>query len=224
MQIRLLIVSDIRLYREGLAQLLGRERELSVVGTAADLDDGIGSIRELRPDVVLLDRAMPGSIAFLRTARGLAPAPAIVALGVPEVDSEVLACAEAGVAGYVSREAGVPQLIATIQGVGRGELLCSPRIAAALLRRVTTLSSIQLPAAGRSRLTAREIEVLSLLERGCGNKDIARQLGIEVATVKNHVHNILEKLRVRRRGEAAAHLRLAGSHISGPVPARRQTI
>lgn len=223
MQIRLLIVSDIRLYREGLAQLLALEPQLALVGTAADLASGLTSIENLNPDVVLLDRAMPGSIPFLRSAHELAPPPAIVALGVPEVDTEVIACAEAGVAGYVSREAGVPELVATIQGVGRGELLCSPRIAATLLRRVTDLSIVQPAAAGRARLTARETEVLSLLERGCGNKDIARQLGIEVATVKNHVHNILEKLRVHRRGEAAAHLRLASVPPHTPGSAR-QTI
>ncbi len=226
MLIGLLIVSDIRLYREGLAQMLGREEGLRVVGTAADHQDAIRAMRELRPEVVLVDQAMPEALAFMRAVRDVPLAPAIVALGVSEVDTEVVAWAEAGIAGYVSREAGVPELIATVRGVGRGELLCSPRIAAALLRRVSALSYIRGGPMAPSRLTARETEVLSLLERGFGNKEIARQLGIEVATVKNHVHNILEKLRVRRRGEAAAHLRRAFFPAPGPEAeaARPQTI
>ncbi len=224
MLIGLLIVSDIRLYREGLAQMLGREDGLRVVGTVADPQNALAAIGDSRPDVVLVDQAMPGALGFMRAARQGSPAPAIVALGVPDVATEVVAWAEAGIAGYVSRDAGVPELIAMVQGVGRGELLCSPRIAAALLRRVTALSSVHGLPAGSSRLTARETEVLALVERGCGNKDIARQLGIEVPTVKNHVHNILEKLQVHRRGEAAAHVRLALRAAPEPGLARRQTI
>lgn len=215
MLIRVLIVSDIRLYREGLAQMLGRESGLSVVGTTADPLGALEAIRDLRPDVVLVDQAMPEALTFIRSARSASPAPAIVALGVPEVEDEIVACAEAGIAGYVSRDAGVPELITMVQGVGRGEFFCSPRVAAVLLRRVTALSSVQNPPIVQSRLTARENEVLTLLERGLGNKDIARQLGIEVATAKNHVHNILDKLRVRRRGEAAAYGRVAGGSAPG---------
>ena|SRR2546426_1803180 len=214
--IRLLIVADIRLYREGLAQILGREERLSVAGTAADVDGALTSVRDLRPDVVLIDQAMPESLAAVRAICVLAPDIKVVALAVPDMDQHVVACAEAGVVGYVPRDAGVADLVATIQSVGRGELLCSPKVAATLLKRVAILAAGAVPGGGEARLTARELEILGLLEREFSNKDIARQLGIEVATAKNHVHNILEKLRVRRRGQAAARMRGARRRALGP--------
>src|SRR6266853_1916177 len=202
--IRVLIAADIRLYREGLAQALSREGELTVVGTAENREATLLFVGELRPDVLLIDQAMPESLAAVRAIRVLAPDVKVVALAVPEVDQHVIACAEAGVVGYVPREAGVADLIATIHSVARGELLCSPRMAATLLRRVAALAGGEDASGETARLTPREHQILALVERGCSNKDIARELGIEVATAKNHIHNILEKLRVRRRGQAAA--------------------
>jgi len=187
--------------------MLGREEELSIVGAAADLEEALTCVRDLRPDLALIDLAMPESLAAVRAIRVLSTEARVVALAVPEIEEEVLACAEAGVAGYVPREAGVADLISTIQTVGRGELLCSPRMAAAFRERLTSLAASQASSGSERRLTGREIEILGLLERGLSNKDLARQLGIEVATVKNHVHNILEKLRVHRRGQAAARAR-----------------
>ena len=216
--IRVLIVTDIRLYRDGLAQMLGREQQLSIACAAGDLEGAIASVRDLRPDIVLIDLAMAESLAVVRAIGVIEPNVKVVALATPQIEEELLACAEAGVAGFVAREAGVPDLITTLQSVGRGELLCSPRIAAALLGRVTKLAAGQAPVGEERRLTGRELETLHLVEQGLSNKDIARQLGIEVATVKNHVHSILAKLRVHRRGQAAARMRgalprrVAGRH------------
>ncbi len=213
MTTRVLVVADIRLYREGLAQILGREAELSVVGSAAGLEDAVRGVRDLRPEVVLIDQAMPESLAAIRAIRVLAPNVRVVALAVPDTDQHLIACAEAGVVGYVTRAAGVADLITTIQSAARGELVCSPRVAATLLRRVTALAAGDRSREEDVRLTARELEILELLERGMSNKDIARHLGIEVATAKNHVHNILGKLQVHGRGQAAARIRGA-SHGS----------
>ncbi len=209
MTIRVLVVTDIRLYRDGLAQILGREPQLSIVGAAADIEQARALLRDLRPDVLLIDLAMPSGLDSIPMLRSFAPEVNVVALAAPVTDEEVVAYAEAGVAGYVPREAGVSELVVTVQSVGRGELLCSPRVAAALLKRVTMLSTSRDPAADGSHLTAREREVLRFVERGLSNKDIALELGIEVATVKNHVHRILEKLRVHRRGQAAVRWREA---------------
>jgi len=206
-KIRILIAADIRLYREGLMLALGGEGPLNVVGGAADKEDALALVRDVRPDVVLIDQAMPESLETVRAIGALAPEVRIVALAVPDVDQQVIACAEAGVAGFVPREAGVADLVATIQSVARGELLCSPHIAATLWRRVTALAAGDRSGGEEAHLTAREAQILTLVEQGCSNKDIARQLGIEVATAKNHIHNILEKLRVRRRGQAAARMR-----------------
>lgn len=205
--IQILILTDIRLYREGLAQVLTRDQRVGVCGAACDLQTALTTIEDERPDVVLIDLAMSDSLAAVRAIRLLHGGAKVVALGVPEIEDEVLACAEAGVAGYVPREAGVGELVAAIESVGRGELLCSPRVAAALRERLTILADSQGPVRIDARLTARETEILGLVERGLSNKDIARQLGIEIATVKNHVHNVLDKLHVHRRGLAAARMR-----------------
>jgi DNA-binding NarL/FixJ family response regulator len=128
-----------------------------------------------------------------------------VTLGVDDGDDDVLAWAEAGVSGYVARDASFEDLVETVRAVARGELRCSPRLAATLLRRVTALAGDAPHSA--TRLTQREREISSLLEAGLSNKEIAGRLYIELPTVKNHVHNILRKVGASRRGEAAALLR-----------------
>jgi two-component system nitrate/nitrite response regulator NarL len=126
---------------------------------------------------------------------------------VPELEQEILECAEAGVAGYVTRNGSLADLIATIESVGRDEIIVSPRVAAALVRRLALLAAERRGPSARRALTSRERDVVMLLEGGLSNKEIAERLCIEVTTVKHHVHNILKKLRVSRRGEAAAKLR-----------------
>ena len=199
--IRILVATDVRLYREGLVQLLEDHSGVEVVGAASSPEQAVETAITLHPDVLLIDRTMRGSLSAVRRIGERAPATKIVALTVAEVDHEVLACAEAGVTGFVTREGSVADLIAAVEAAQRGELCCSPRTAASLLRRVSVLAR-EGPSA--LRLTDREREVLRYLEGGLTNQAIARALGIEVPTVKNHVHSILEKLGVKRRGEAAS--------------------
>jgi two-component system nitrate/nitrite response regulator NarL len=204
--IRVLIVDDLRLYREGLAHALAQRPHIRVVGTAARRETALAEVTRLQPTVVLLDMAMSGSIAMVRELRERAPEVKVVALAVAEDDQDVLACAEVGLAGYVPREGSFDDLVSAVESAARGELLCSPRMAAALFRRLATLAEDREPGAGVPHLTAREMEILHLIEDRLSNKQIAGRLCIEVATVKNHVHNILEKLQVRSRDEAAARL------------------
>ena len=206
--IKLLIVADIRLYREGLAGVLDRQDQFRVAGTAADAEGALTELRGSQPDVVLVDMAMPDGLETARAIIDLAPAVKVVALSVAETEQDVVACAEAGIAGYVPRQGSLPDLIAALESAARGEALCSPRMAASLLRRVAALAASQPKGLAHAHLTAREHEILGLLDGGLANKEIAQRLGIEVATVKNHVHNILEKLHVHRRGEAAARARV----------------
>jgi two-component system, NarL family, nitrate/nitrite response regulator NarL len=204
--IRVVILAGIRLYREGLAEILRQREGIEVVTTAASGEPEIGSIRAIVPDVVLLDMAMLDSAATVRALLQVVPGIKIIALAVPDTESHVVACAEAGIAGYVSRDGSVDDLVAALESASRGEALCSPRIVAGLLRRVAALALPGEPEPPR-RLTRREVEVVELIDQGLTNKEIARRLVIELSTVKNHVHNILEKLGVSHRGEAAAHLR-----------------
>jgi two-component system nitrate/nitrite response regulator NarL len=206
--IRVLVVDDTRLCREGVARILAGEPWVASVATADGMEAALDRIGGFFPDVVLVNMATAGSIAVLG-AIAAAPHPPVVVIGVSEREDEVVACAEAGVAGYLLREGSLEDLRATVQSVARGETLCSPRVAATLLRRVASLAAERQSWARRSHLTGREREILGLIDQGLSNKQIAQRLSIEVRTVKNHVHSILEKLQVHRRGEAAARMRAA---------------
>jgi len=126
----------------------------------------------------------------------------IVALGMPESEAEVLNCAQLGIAGYVTREASIDELLAAVEATARGEVHCSPKIAGSLFRKIASLSTPQSNNTQANALTARESQILRLLQQGLSNKMISRSLGIELPTVKNHVHSILAKLGIHRRTEA----------------------
>ncbi|HET6763958.1 MAG TPA: response regulator transcription factor [Longimicrobiaceae bacterium] len=207
-----LVVTEVCLYREGLAQSLSRHTGVRVVATAADSDGALRSLASEPVDVVLLDLHSVGSAAVVTAAAARRPPAAVVALGVREVEDEVLGCAAAGVAGYVPQHGSVDDLVLAIECAARGELRVTPRMAATLFQRIATLSNAAPvlggpPAGAADGLTPREREIAALLDSGISNKEIARRLGIGLSTVKNHVHHILEKLRVGRRGAAAACLR-----------------
>jgi DNA-binding NarL/FixJ family response regulator len=204
----LLVCSDICLYREGLAQVLAREPGLEVAGTAADSERTVELAAELRPDIVLLDASLPDSETLIRAldARGMR----VLALAVPEREDELVELAEAGVAGFVTRDEDYDDLLHAIALTARGETACSPLAAAVLMRRVTKLAAAMPRAGDRSPLTRREREVVVLLDEGLSNKEIARRLHIELPTVKNHVHRILEKLEASGRAEAAERARMQG--------------
>jgi DNA-binding NarL/FixJ family response regulator len=220
--VRVLIVSDVRLYRNGLADGLGNHDGLLVVGTATHPDEAVRLAAELLPSVILVDHALPGALHAIRFILAAQPGVKVVVLGVLESDENVLACAEAGVAGYVPREASLEDLIEAIECASRGELRCSPQIGATLLRLLALRATGSDDLPSRTRLTSREVEIVRLIEQGLSNKEIAGRLGIQVATVKNHVHNLLEKLRIHRRAEAAdrLHGRFGRSTPTDPHPMR----
>jgi DNA-binding NarL/FixJ family response regulator len=142
--------------------------------------------------------------ALARRLGDAAPGAALIALAIEDAPGSVASCAEAGVAGYVPRAASLAELRETVLHVARGESPCSPRAAAGLFRRVAALAAERDGRGPPAGLTRREVQVLDLLESGLSNREIAVRLSIAVPTVKNHVHHILGKLDVRRRGEAVA--------------------
>ena len=227
MAIRTLILSDIRLFRDGLERILSEEPQIDVILTTPNSAEAFEAVLSFAPDIVLIDLSTHDGLTTVKEIRCSAPAAKIVALAVSETESDVVACAEAGVAGYVARESSLAELVESVKAVATGELRCSRRVAAALIRRVTSLASEVGDSKRIDCLTRQESRVLSLVCRGMTNKEIARELSIEVSTVKNHVHNMLEKLHVHTRGEAAALMSQSGSSsfmsdASRPATSRQQ--
>jgi DNA-binding NarL/FixJ family response regulator len=219
--IRVVVVADVRLHREGIATLLredGRLRVAAVVPASEMI--GRGSA-----DVVVLDTTAEDALGFVRRCTAAEAGP-VVAVGIPHAEECLIRLAEAGVLGFVEREATVDDVVASVESAARGEASCPPRVATTLLRRLSVLTSPPAAASDSSALTARERQIVDLIAEGLSNKEIAKRLYIEVATVKNHVHNILEKLQVTRRSEAAARVRLVEETASDAarVSVRRSSL
>jgi len=204
--LRVFVLSDVRLYSDGLAALLASDPTITVVGAAAVSEPARNRVLAVRPDVLIVDAPSFHRTDFVRQIVAELPSLLVVVCGVSEHADEVIACAQEGAAGYIHRDATAEELIQTVKSVKRGELPCSPHIAALLFRKMASLAK---PGATGSQPTPtyREHQVISLIERGLSNKEIAAALGIELTTVKNHVHHILAKLDVRRRGAVRAGLR-----------------
>jgi DNA-binding NarL/FixJ family response regulator len=199
-----LIIDDCALFREILFTILVA-KGLVVASAAWDLPSLVTAFEESDASVMLLNMATRGSELLIRAANDMSPGVRIIVVGLAEDDDEtIIACAEAGVAGYHMRGDSLDDLIMLIHNVAGGQSSCPPRVSAILLRRISNLAA-QPQLAGRDLdLTTRETQILKMLELGRSNRDIAKRLDIAVHTVKNHVHNLLKKLGVNTRAEAAA--------------------
>lgn len=206
----ILIVSEVRFLRESLAEILQRAPGIQVRGLSATLGHALASTATLRPEIVLLDVAFPGGTQTAARLRATVPETRVIALAVAETEENVLAWAEAGIAGYVPNTASVDDLASLVGQISRGEQTCPSRIAGSLLRRVAASGAGSGPVMPREpALTRRENEILHLVGEGLSNKDIARRLSISVGTTKSHVHNLLGKLSVLRRTEAMMRVHAA---------------
>ncbi|MGH7064829.1 MAG: LuxR C-terminal-related transcriptional regulator [Stellaceae bacterium] len=165
--------------------------------------DALDQLEGARPDVLLLDVTAPNSLTLPRRARLLAPHLRFVAFAVAEAEANVLACAEAGFSGYIPQDGSIDDLVDAVRRSISGELLCPPRIASSLFNRVGSLAIAGEAAPVAARLTRREREISALVVVGLANKEIARRLGLSGSTIRNHLHNILQKLNLQRRGELA---------------------
>jgi two-component system nitrate/nitrite response regulator NarL len=214
---RVLVVEGVGVYRHAMCVALSLEERVAAVDSAYDADTALQLLHGQADSwVVLLNMAMANSVRLLRTIVEVAPSATVVAIAHSEAEEEIIACVDAGVAGYVLRGDSFADLMALMSCVVRGETLCSPRMAAALLRRVASLANGRVPeTTPPARLTAREREIMQLVDDGLSNKQIARRLSIELPTVKNHIHHILQKLQVSRREEAAARFRTVLRRLGG---------
>lgn len=207
--LRLLIVTEARFFGEALAAVLEREIADTTV-TCATSAETLAHRMMPNADAVLVDAAHCRGTATVRRLRETAPALPIIACAIPETEDDVVSWAEAGAIGYLPNTIELAQIGPLISGILDGEQVCSARMGAALLRRVASGPQLRMQHDGRRQqlrmLTRRERQIAELIAAGLGDKQVARELNISLATAKTHVHNLLGKLQLRQRGEVAEAL------------------
>jgi DNA-binding NarL/FixJ family response regulator len=204
---RVLVVDDHDLFRTGLRSLL-EEHGVNVVGEAPNGEQAVKLSRELAPDVVVMDLNMPGisGVEATRKISEIAPLARVVVLTISDQDADVLDAIVAGACGYLLKDSSIDDLLRGIRSAAIGESLISPHIASKVLQRVRASNTLPGGAeAIRSELSDREIEVLKLIANGKDNAQIAAELFISPKTVKNHISNILMKLQIENRIQAAVY-------------------
>lgn len=211
--VRVLLVDDQMLFRAGLRTLLSTRPEVEVVGDAEHGEAALAVAAQTRPDVVLMDLKMPvlDGVSATRRLRVQLPSCRVVALTTFEDDELVFECLRAGAVGYLLKDAPLDRLVEAILAASRGESVLQPSVASKVLAQLSRLTSASASMSNElSRLSDRERDVLRLIARGASNKEIATALFIAEGTVKNHVTNILTKLEVNDRTQAALRARELG--------------
>jgi DNA-binding NarL/FixJ family response regulator len=206
-ELRVLVVDDHDLFRTGLRNLLG-EQGVNVVGEAGDGETAIRLAPDLAPDVIIMDLNMPGAggVETTRRLSSLAPLSRVVVLTISADDEDVMNAVLAGACGYLLKDSSIQELLAGIRAAAAGESLISPQIAAKVLQRLRAQSKdTEAAETIRAELSDRELEVLKLIANGKDNAQIARELFISPKTVKNHISNILMKLQIENRIQAAVY-------------------
>ena len=205
--LRVLIVDDHDLFRTGLRNLL-EEQGVHVAGEAGSGGEAVRAVREIAPDVVVMDLNMPGmgGVEATRHIAAIAPLTRVLVLTISDEDADVLDAIMAGACGYLLKDSSIHELMTGIEAASRGESLISPGIAAKVLQRVrATSAQSEIADTIQSELSDREIQVLKLIANGKDNALIAAELCISPKTVKNHISNILMKLQIDNRIQAAVY-------------------
>lgn len=212
--IRLTIIVRYQLLGECLAHALASQQDIDIEAIVLNVRDTIFTLRSNKSDVALMDVAIPDDLMLeiIKMISLELPDVKLIVFGLGDADDRILNCIEAGAKGYISMDASLADLITSIRAACQGEVICSPRLAYQVFSRIAQL------APRRSNriildllnLTPREIEILRLIADGISNKQIAEKLNLSFYTVKNHVHNILEKLRLSNRSELVHYALLKG--------------
>ena len=206
-ELRVLLVDDHDLFRTGLMNLLV-EQGVQVVGEAAEGQSALQLVRDLVPDVVVMDLNMPGmtGVEATREISLMSPLTRVVVLTISADNTDVVEAVMAGACGYLLKDSSIQELIAGIRAAAAGESLISPQIAAQVLQVLRSQNAGSGAAdAIRAELSERELEILKLIANGTDNAQIARELFISPKTVKNHISNILMKLQIENRIQAAVY-------------------
>lgn len=205
----IIVLTPVRLLGDGLASCFSTRPDMKTLAVLNDLGSLGETLAKTETDVVLIDVTQGIDLYDVRTIAAEWPDVALVALGLNEQRQEVIQCGRAGFAGYVARDASIDALCKALSEIVAGRLACSPEIAGGLLRALFGREPRKPESDLHLALTRRESEVLELLGRGFSNKEIAGELCLSVATVKHHVHHVLEKLQLQRRAQAMRRVREA---------------
>jgi len=198
----IIVLTPVRLFGDGLAACLGNRADMRPLAVVSDLETLRAALGANEVDVVLVDVTLGIDLFDVRGIAAEWPDMALVALGLTEQRQDVISCGRAGFAGYVARDASIDALCKALSDIAAGRLACPPEIAGGLLRALFRRDARADEREVDLGLTRREGEVLYLLGRGLSNKEIGHELCLSVATVKHHVHHVLEKLKLTRRAEA----------------------
>jgi two-component system NarL family response regulator len=217
-RIRLMVIDDNRVVREGLAALLEAEQDVTVVATADGRTSGLRDLRELAPHIVLVDAALDNGdgYAYVEALRSAAPESRVIVMDLLPAPEDVIEFVKAGASGFVMKDATVADLMSTVRSVALGADVVPPAVTGTLLTHIAQQAAAlrRMPdVAEVVRLTKREREIMNLIAEGMSNKEIGHRLEIATYTVKSHVHNILEKLALHTRLQIAAY-----SHKTGTPP------
>lgn len=205
------VAAEMRLVVEALQWAFQRRRHFVVLGASQSSHELLRLAAAMKPDIVLAESSLARTPGLISAIVRASPSTRTVTFAVTNDKSEILDCIEAGVCGYVLRDAGVDEIHQSLDTVLRGEFACPPAIVACAFARIASLAAHRQRAAHRLRLPDRQTQILALIEEGLTNKEIACRLGIELSTVKNHIHTLLTKMGVRRRSQAVAKYRLANN-------------
>jgi len=213
-RVRVLIVDDHRMFADGLAAALEREPDIDVVGTASLVGESVEKASAVRPNVVVLDHLLPDGDGIEATELIKLEVPDVSIVMVTQLDDESIAAraVETGCSGFVTKDKPIDEVVAAIRAAAAGEVVIAPSMLARLFERYR-----RTPEASAEALSARELDVLRLLGEGLDNESVANRLGLKLATVRNHVQNIIQKMGVHSKLEAVIVAMRQGL-ISPPRP------
>ena len=214
-RIRVIVIDDNRLVREGLQALLDEQPDLKVVAAVEDRTSGLRVLQEFTPHIVLVDAALDNGdgYGFVGVLRKTAPETKVIVMDLLPAPEDVIEFVKAGANGFIMKDATIDELVSTIRSVALGADVVPPALTGTLLSHIAQQAAVRrMPDAAESvRMTKREREIMNLIAEGLSNKEIAQRLNIATYTVKSHVHNILEKLALHSRLQLAAHAHQAES-------------
>jgi len=209
-RIRLILIEDNRLLREGINAMLKKEQDINVVASFGDSDFVLGKISELKPNVVLLDLGMPNqnSLDLVKSLKDEYEDVKVIVMDLVPIQEDILRFVEAGVSGFILKDATVAEFTKTIRQVAGGEKVLPPILTGSLFSQIVDYGVKELgpeKVIQSVRMTKRESEIVQLIAEGLANKEIAYKLNLSIYTVKSHVHNILEKMALNTRVQIAIH-------------------